>query len=101
MSDTDRQATFPDAPTWSSVLDAARRIQEAQKPDDIVAFYMAQSTFDVVKRWTSHGQSLRSMLAGRFGLPVHIDNGLDHMVLDGAQRDGTRRQLSPTTGDEA
>jgi hypothetical protein len=84
------------APTWAGVLDAAKQIAQAQKPDDIVAFYMADSTFRIVSEHVGRGQSMRSYLGAAFGLPVHIDNDLSYMALEGVQRDGKRRRLNPT-----
>ena len=81
--------------TWDGLLQAAAQIAQMQKPDDIVAFYMADSTFRVVSEHVGRGQSMRSYLGAAFGLPVHIDNDLDHMALEGVQRNGERRQLHP------
>lgn len=81
--------------TWTDVLAEAKRVAALLKPDDIVAFYMHTTTWNVMKQNASHGQSLRSYLSAAFGVPVHIDDTLGFMVLEGAQRDGTRRRLFP------
>lgn len=85
-------------PTWDDILDVANRIAATQKPDDIVAFYMADSTFRSMSDHVGRGQSMQPYIGATFGTPVHIDNGLDHMVLEGVQRDGERRRLHPEAG---
>ena len=80
-------------PKLDDIAAAVKNLQATQRPDDIVACYMAQSTFDGVAKRVGRGQSLRSYLGATFGVPVHIDDELPYGALDGVQRDGTRRPV--------